>query len=193
MDQELFQVLINEEEQYSLWPESVDVPDGWRTVGVSGTREVCLEYVDKTWTDMRPASLRREMAELARNLPPPTPHMAESLEPPLVERLSVGRHPVVVKMRRAGDLAGFRDCLGRRFVLITFTGTQGSTELGIRVNPKDIDASGADFETGRGEVKLAGALTLDFQPAICHATIRLPDLSGEGHLVPVDDQSPAQP
>lgn len=55
---EQFNVVINEEEQYSIWPLVNPVPAGWRAVGVQGDREVCLAYIEEEWTDMRPRSLR---------------------------------------------------------------------------------------------------------------------------------------
>jgi MbtH protein len=56
-----YQVLINDEEQYSLWPEGHDVPAGWRQAGKEGSREECSAWVDEVWTDMRPRSLREQM------------------------------------------------------------------------------------------------------------------------------------
>lgn len=64
---QVFIVLINDEEQYSLWPEWKAVPAGWRSVGPRGSKEECLKYVDEVWTDMRPASLRRRMEEAERS------------------------------------------------------------------------------------------------------------------------------
>jgi MbtH protein len=58
---EIFVVVVNDEEQYSLWPEYKVVPAGWRQVGEAGSKEVCLEYIKTFWTDMRPLSLRRKM------------------------------------------------------------------------------------------------------------------------------------
>jgi len=55
-------VVINDEEQYSIWPEGRDVPLGWRTTGTAGTKAECLEHIDRVWTDMRPLTLRRAMA-----------------------------------------------------------------------------------------------------------------------------------
>ncbi|WP_370962895.1 MbtH family protein [Amycolatopsis sp. cg9] len=52
-----FLVLVNAENQHSLWPSTVDVPAGWRAVHGEDTRAACLEYVEKNWTDLRPASL----------------------------------------------------------------------------------------------------------------------------------------
>jgi MbtH protein len=55
-----FLVLVNAEEQYSLWPETKDIPAGWRAA-FTGSRAECLAHVERVWTDMRPASLRRAM------------------------------------------------------------------------------------------------------------------------------------
>ena len=64
MDEEDFeyQVLVNHEEQYSLWPTFKEIPTGWRQVGPIGNRQDCLAYVESVWTDMRPLSLRRSMS-----------------------------------------------------------------------------------------------------------------------------------
>ncbi|MEU9788851.1 MbtH family protein [Streptomyces phaeochromogenes] len=50
-------VLKNEEGQFSLWPTFVDVPDGWELVFGEAAREACLDFIETTWTDMRPKSL----------------------------------------------------------------------------------------------------------------------------------------
>jgi len=60
-DNGTFYVLVNDEEQYSLWPVFADLPSGWRVVFGEGDRASCLDYVDKTWTDMRPRTLREAM------------------------------------------------------------------------------------------------------------------------------------
>lgn len=57
-----FQVLVNDEEQHSLWPTFAPVPDGWRAVFGPDGRAACLAYVEENWTDMRPRSLREAMA-----------------------------------------------------------------------------------------------------------------------------------
>ena len=63
-EDETFIVLVNHEEQYSIWPHWKPVPGGWTVVdGVKGEKQVVLEYVDEVWTDMRPLSLRKWMAE----------------------------------------------------------------------------------------------------------------------------------
>jgi MbtH protein len=62
-DSVIMNVVVNEEGQYSIWPEFKPLPHGWRTAGKSGTRTECLAYIRELWTDMRPASLRRILAE----------------------------------------------------------------------------------------------------------------------------------
>lgn len=56
-----YQVVVNEEEQYSLWPERRELPPGWRDIGVAGSEAECLAHIETVWTDMRPLSLRRAM------------------------------------------------------------------------------------------------------------------------------------
>jgi MbtH protein len=65
MDDEDFeyQVLVNHEEQYSLWPTFKAIPNGWRQVGPIGSKQACLDYVEATWTDIRLLSVRRRLAE----------------------------------------------------------------------------------------------------------------------------------
>jgi MbtH protein len=57
---EIYKVLVNEEEQYTIWPEARDIPTGWREAGKTGTEEECEAYVAEVWTDMRPRSMRTE-------------------------------------------------------------------------------------------------------------------------------------
>jgi MbtH protein len=63
----LFIVLMNDEEQYSLWPKGKTIPAGWRFVGKEGNQEECSRYVDEVWTDMRPLSLRKKMEQASRS------------------------------------------------------------------------------------------------------------------------------
>jgi MbtH protein len=60
-DDRAYQVVVNHEEQYSVWPNDWELPVGWRPEGTSGSRSECLAYIDRVWTDMRPLSLRRYM------------------------------------------------------------------------------------------------------------------------------------
>lgn len=60
-DQMIFMVVVNHEEQYSIWPTFREIPLGWRDVGKTGPKAECLEYINHVWTDMRPLSLRQHM------------------------------------------------------------------------------------------------------------------------------------
>ncbi|BCD88450.1 MbtH family protein [Pseudomonas solani] len=60
-DDVIFQVVINQEEQYSIWPDYKAIPAGWRAAGKSGLKKDCLEFIEQNWTDMRPLSLRQKM------------------------------------------------------------------------------------------------------------------------------------
>ena len=63
-EEEIFIVLINHEEQYSIWPHWKAIPGGWRAIeGIRGDKKTVLDYVDRHWLDMRPKSLRDWMAQ----------------------------------------------------------------------------------------------------------------------------------
>jgi MbtH protein len=60
-DQIVYKVVINHEEQYSIWPVDRENPLGWRDAGKQGLKKECLDYIKEVWTDMRPLSLRKQM------------------------------------------------------------------------------------------------------------------------------------
>jgi len=60
-DNTIYKVVINHEDQYSIWPVERENPSGWREAGKSGTKAECLAYIKEVWTDMRPLSLRKQM------------------------------------------------------------------------------------------------------------------------------------
>jgi len=62
-DDVTFTVVVNHEEQYSIWPTFKDIPSGWTAVGVTGSKKECLDHIEQVWTDMRPLSLRKFMDE----------------------------------------------------------------------------------------------------------------------------------
>ncbi|MBB5953904.1 MbtH protein [Saccharothrix tamanrassetensis] len=57
----VYKVVVNHEEQYSIWPTDRANAPGWSDVGVSGTKEECLAHIERVWTDLRPLSLRRRI------------------------------------------------------------------------------------------------------------------------------------
>jgi MbtH protein len=75
-----YTVLINDEEQHSLWPDGREVPNGWREVGVRGSKSDCLAYVEKVWKDITPLSVRQQLAKsgyAAARAPENTPQTNE--------------------------------------------------------------------------------------------------------------------
>ncbi len=59
--QRSYRVVVNDQEQYSIWPIDQDIPAGWSAEGTTGTKAICLERVEQVWTDMRPRSLRESI------------------------------------------------------------------------------------------------------------------------------------
>ncbi len=66
VDERIYQVVVNHEEQYSIWPADRELPLGWQSAGKTGTKSECLDYIAEVWTDMRPLSLRKKMEEMER-------------------------------------------------------------------------------------------------------------------------------
>lgn len=58
-DRALYVVLINHEDQYSIWPKGRDIPPGWAAANKEAPKAECLRYIDENWTDMKPLSLRQ--------------------------------------------------------------------------------------------------------------------------------------
>ena len=65
-DNTIYRVVVNQEEQYSIWPEDRELPLGWRDAGKRGPKQECLDYIKEVWTDMRPLSLRKKMESAAK-------------------------------------------------------------------------------------------------------------------------------
>jgi uncharacterized protein YbdZ (MbtH family) len=189
-DTTIYKVVVNHEEQYSIWPEYKELPLGWNEVGKSGAKPECLAYIKEVWTDMRPLSLRKQMEEAAQRRAQEPPHpSAERAHNPkeddLVSRLSKGRHSVESSLRPEKTVHALKERIDLGYVHIKFTETRGGTELGVRLDREALDLSQADFEGQKGTVHLEGELTLNYVKVRCIADIDLQTLAGKGHLVQV--------
>jgi uncharacterized protein YbdZ (MbtH family) len=190
-DTTIYKVVVNHEEQYSIWPEYKEIPLGWKDVGKVGLKADCLTFIKEVWTDMRPLSLRKKMEEMAKNPlpPPPLPDPNSPREKSLVDRLCEGDHSVEAGLRPEKTVKLFKEAIDRNYVHIKFTKTRGGTELGVRLDREACDFSQADFDNGSGTVHVEGNLTLDYVKVKCIADIDLATLEGVGHLEKVEAQT----
>jgi MbtH protein len=62
-DDTIYRVVVNHEAQYSIWAADRELPLGWQDVGTLGSKAVCLAYIEEIWTDMRPLSLQKHLAQ----------------------------------------------------------------------------------------------------------------------------------
>lgn len=186
-DKTIYKVVVNHEEQYSIWPDYKANPLGWNDVGKSGLKAECLAYIKEVWTDMRPLSLRKKMEEMAQNPPPPAPVDTTPQGPSLVDRLSVGDHKIAVSQRPEPTVKALKEAIDNGYVRVKFSETKGGTELGFKVDTDASDLSGANFDEGTGKVRVAGGLTLDYVKVRCVAEIDLATLEGVGHLEKVGE------
>jgi uncharacterized protein YbdZ (MbtH family) len=187
-DDTTYKVVVNHEEQYSIWPEGREEPPGWRSVGMAGTKQECLAHIEEVWTDMRPLSLRKAMEALEKKQAD-EPEALETDPAPadprdnLVEYLSTGEHPVEVRVPKSST---FRDRMELGFIHVRFTDTRGGTELGFSVNREHTDTSRANLDEPSGELRLAGTLKLNGVRVMCVADLDLTTLAGTGHLEVLD-------
>jgi uncharacterized protein YbdZ (MbtH family) len=196
-DTTVYEVVVNHEEQYSIWPQHREIPLGWKTAGKSGLKAECLEHIKEVWTDMRPLSLRKKMEEMEARRPELEREEARRLEQAakqpkdprddLVGFLSQGEHPVEAGLRPEKTVKLLRDAIDRGFVHVKFTDTRGGTELGFNLDGEASDLSQADFEKGAGRVHLEGELTLNYVKVRCIADLDLDSLGGQGHLKRVEE------
>jgi uncharacterized protein YbdZ (MbtH family) len=187
-DKTIYKVVVNHEEQYSIWPEYRENPPGWNDAGKVGAKAECLAYIKEVWTDMRPLSLRKKMEEMAKNPLPPEPQTDPTPEgPSLVDRLCIGDHPIIVSQRPEPSVKAFKEAFDNGYLRIKFTDTKGETEIGFKVDKETSDFSHADFDEGTGQVRVVGGLSLDYTKVRCIADIDLKSLDGRGHLEKVGE------
>jgi uncharacterized protein YbdZ (MbtH family) len=185
-----YKVVMNHEEQYSIWPDYKELPHGWQHAGKTGPKAECLSYIKEVWTDMRPLSVRKKMEEFAKNPPPPPPPVDPNRpkEKSLVDRLCEGDHPIAAGLRPEKTVKLFKEAIDRDYIHIKFTQTKGGAELGFRLDRTNSDFSRADFGNGKGPVHVEGSLTFDNVRVRCVADIDLSTLEGKGHLVKVEEK-----
>ena len=187
-DNTIYKVVVNHEEQYSIWPADRENALGWNDAGKSGTKAECLAYIEEVWTDMRPLSLRKQMEEYERL--PPEPEADDLLAEPepddLLQRLSATDQNVEVSLRPEKSVRALKERIDLGHVHIKFTETRGGTELGVELDRDSLNLNQADFDGQKGNVHLEGGLTLNFVKVRCIADIDLATLAGKGHLQIVD-------
>jgi len=186
-DQYDYSVVVNDEEQYSIWPIFKIVPEGWKEVGFKGKKEDCLSHISQVWTDMRPLSLRNKMDELQKewtetvNTKSETPSHTQSEMSSTVVFLVNGIHPISTKPTD-NDCKSFHTSLNRQYIHITFTDTAGGTCLGMRIDPNKTVFIDANFESELGSIEVEGICVLDYVRIKCFARINLQTLSGTASL-----------
>jgi uncharacterized protein YbdZ (MbtH family) len=178
---------MNHEQQYSIWPAHMEIPAGWRSHELQGSKQECLAHIETLWTDMRPLSVRRYMTEQASAEEEKLAELEDS-EPRLttVERLctaDAAEQRVRISCRPA-NVESFRDALARGFVHVKFLAT--GTELGMRLLPDAGSGNSTDFARAEGKIALRGELSLDFVPLRFSGSIELATLEGTGRLERAD-------
>jgi MbtH protein len=176
---DIYYVVINHEQQYSIWPTSTP-PAGWTIVGPGGSREECLDRIEQLWTDMRPLSLREFMAAN-----PDGGLIAETEAPfdegpDLVSRLC-SEQEIELELFGAPSLGLLRERIEHGVVHVRFPGTRGGTLVAVELEG---DSKGrAAMLDGARELELSGSLQLDFVDLRLRARVAVETLRGRGQLI----------
>ena len=184
-DRTVYRVVINHEEQYSIWPEGLPCPAGWTSAGPVGSKAECLAHIEEAWRDMRPASLRRAMAELAA-APAPAPAAPAAPTgggPRLVDLLCQGEHPAELCLRPERSAAVLARAIEAGLVHVKLTGTRGGTELGVPLDRGRCEVQDADLQRGTGPIHLEGELSLDLVRVRCIVDLDLATFAGTARLL----------
>jgi len=104
-----YKVVINHEEQYSIWPIDRETPRNWEDSGMSGTRQECFDYIKEVWTDMRPLSLRKKLEDHRIN-PKETPYKVVVNHEEQYSIWLIGQE-VTGKWRDTGEVCSLKDCM----------------------------------------------------------------------------------
>jgi len=169
-DSRPYKVVLNHEEQYSIWLVERENPPGWRDSGMIGSKAECLKYIDDVWTDMRPLSLRLKMEEDAR------------LMGLAFGRLLQAEHQVVIPWPRAvsDDIQSSMKC---GFLPIAFIEVPDLPPIGLTLNQEATDVSQADFSTDTGVIHVEGTGAVYAVGQVhCVATIDLATKTGKGRI-----------
>jgi uncharacterized protein YbdZ (MbtH family) len=188
VDLAVYKVVVNHEEQYSIWPAYREIPAGWKDADKAGSKAECLAHIREVWTDMRPLSLRERTAGDAARRGTETERpqeLPEVEEVDLITRLAAGDQPVEVVLRPVRDAQALQKRLEQGHVHVKFTGTRGGTELAVELDRGLLVTSQADFAAQTGSVHMEGVLMLNGRKARCIADIDLATLEGQGRLQPV--------
>jgi len=194
-----YKVVYNHELQYSIWPTWKPDPPGWTTEGTKGTKEACLEHIEKVWTDMRPLSLRKWMEENV----PKSPQKIEiptfpsdgvdhfhAARPPndLVKRLMVSQPVSIIRYvdreTSKPNKSQLLKAAENGYVLVKFPGTKGGTELGANLKNED---QRCQYKTEGDNLILTGRLKLDYTPLLLTATINMNTFEGTGSVQVIED------
>jgi uncharacterized protein YbdZ (MbtH family) len=183
-----YRVVVNHEGQYSIWPAERDEPFGWEPIGKTGNKSECLEHIDLIWTDMRPNSLRRQMAEAdcaGRDLASASGVECDDTAwgASLVDRLSQGKHQVEAWLGSEDRQGAFGRCVERGYLRIRFPQTGGGTVLGLRIDGARGVSRRSDAATGASWAHIESELTLNGRKARCVVDLDLVTFCGEGCLV----------
>jgi uncharacterized protein YbdZ (MbtH family) len=172
-------VVINDDEQYSIWRRDRPLPAGWREVGFEAGRTECLAHIEQVWTDMRPLTVRRALSSAKAHVE-------------IVEegRRSGGKNDLVIRLEKEQPISlvahpsesgeELKEQLERRRLYVRFDAT--GTELGFRLSDDAVATAMAAVHRQQEPIPLEGELVLNFERVRFVGSLHVRSLKGLGRL-----------
>lgn len=180
----IHKIVVNEERQYSIWPEERQNAIGWKDIGFSGSKEECLNHLNAIWTNLGPLN-KEKMKSQDQQLPTSRQDDPQKIKPVeasqrgFFTKLGFGDEvPVEISSRYNKQIEKLKKSIEQGFVHIKFPTIQ--TELKIKIDRSTL----IDLDSGKhsGRVRLVGTLVLNFETVRCVVDISLQTLTGSGHI-----------
>lgn len=176
-----YEVVKNLEEQYSIWEKNKPCPSGWFKVGCSGEKDLCLEFIEKQWTDMRPLSLRKHIESRAQ-LPSALIPLHQPKLPSLVENLiQKDQHNVSFYPKPSSQEQLLKD-LSSGGCSISFDDFADDTHLYMVITNKKLDLES-------NKIFLETNLSLDLESLTCKCEFHLETYFGTCEVNRKDDNT----
>lgn len=171
-----YNVVVNAEEQYSIWPKYQKIPNGWHSIDFVGSKNECLDYIGVIWKDIRPLSLRKRLSQNLRydeagvnseKIKYETQHTS------LVDLLLSKQHDIVLPVESKDKL--FEE-VNSGYLNVIVLDTKGRTELNITIAKNSCPVEGS--LTAQKDLSLCGNIELDYQKLKFDINLDLVHLKG---------------
>lgn len=166
--EDTYDVVYNQEEQYSIWPSALNLPEGWTSASFTGSKKSCLDYIDKTWKDMRPLSLRKKLEQMDGGPVVKEIDSSEEVES-LVDLLCKKRHIIQIpeRLRTKEEIDAM---IKNKLILVQIMSVNGAPRISMK--PEEV------FYPNSSNIEIRCSFELDLVPLQSDLSLSLYSFEG---------------